>query len=250
MTWIETLFPAPILNTADFLSVFGGTDGQSIPLNQDGHPYHYEFIALQGMQFECIGKPAPFILEIRWPSYSFEPLFIDLRFCKIALKPSQYKQCSYTADYLLDHMESRIGTPYIWGGNYAFGIPSMLEYYPPKGKIDARTEELWTFRGLDCSGLLFEASYGTTPRNTSHLLKYGRSLRCNEEILPLDMIIYPGHVLFVRDKESIIESKSPFGVRICPLHQRLDEISQERTYVREWDASIDPNLHFTIRRFL
>ena len=113
-------------------------------------------------------------------------------------------------------------------GNWARGVPEMLAYYPPQPPLDKKIETLWTLQGLDCSGLLFEATNGATPRNTSQLLKFGRSLLPSEQLKPLDMIIYPGHVLFVRDENTIIESKSPFGVRICSLIQRVKELSQTR----------------------
>ena len=154
-------------------------------------------------------------------------LYIDQRFCRSSSFTNPPSLNNFRQN-ILHHMESRVGTPYVWGGNWASGVPEMLLYYPPQKPLDKQTEIFWTMQGLDCSGLLFEATQGATPRNTSHLLQFGRSLSPSEPLQPLDMIIYPGHVLFVRDENTIIESKSPFGVRICPLKERMEEISQTR----------------------
>ncbi len=248
MEWIEILKPCPVLNTPKFSAVFSGNH---LPLNEKGHPYHFEFVALPGMRFSLLQELPHYIVQIAWPKYGVKPLYIDRRFAASCSIPSSKKEFIPSARHLLEHMEQRVGTSYVWGGNWATGIPEMLSFYPPKKELLPRTEELWTFRGLDCSGLLFEASNGLTPRNTSHLLKFGKSLRSENfsELLPMDLIVYPGHVLFVRDPLTIIESKSPFGVRICSLVERLKEIQQKRTYLKNWTPTANPNSHFTIRRF-
>jgi len=244
MKWVKVLAPAPVLNTADFQSIFC----KAMPLNGDGHLEAYEFVALPGMCFKLLSEMDQNILQISYLEYSSSPLFIDRRFCQFLERPIDPLPATWTAASLLERMEKRIGTPYVWGGNWANGIPQMLELYPPRGKILPRIKELWTFRGLDCSGLLFEASSGTTPRNTSALVHYGQSLE-NDDLLPMDMIVYPGHVLFVRDQDTIIESKSPMGVRIELLKVRLDEILAERKFVRNWLKETDSANSFTIRRF-
>lgn len=245
-SWIEIIKPAPVLNTPDFHAVF---KEKSLPLDGFGHPLAYEFVALPQMQFKVLQPIKPNILQIQWPTYSDAPLFIDSRFCNAVTNCKPRIQYAFDPLAILNHMERRIGTPYVWGGNWADGIPEMLHYYPPTEPLSTKMQTLWTMQGLDCSGLLFEASNGTTPRNTSHLLHTGRSLLPGEPLEPLDMIIYPGHVLFVRTPTTIIESKFPFGVRVCPLKERWDEISQERTLAPIWNPQLNPKTHFTVRRF-
>ena len=178
------------------------------------------------MVFQVSREIGPFILEGSFDRYPYSPIYFDRRFGHFCDQRPEVKGSLPSSAELLSHMEKRVGTPYVWGGNWAEGIPEMLQYYPPQGILSKRMEELWMMKGLDCSGLLFEASLGVTPRNTSELLFYGQEVKL-EELRPMDMIIYPGHVLFVRDQETIIESKAGFGVRICSLSERLCQIQSE-----------------------
>ena len=245
MKWFSVSRPTPVLNTASFRSIFSH---HSVPVDQDGHPPSFEFVALPSMCFEVLAELQDHILEIRWPEYHPRALYIDSRFGSIVSKNNVRKIVPLQAQEILQLMEKQVGAAYVWGGNWSAGIPEMLQFYPPSGSLNPRAKQLWTFHGLDCSGLLFEASGGSTPRNTSALVHFGTPLEANQ-LCHLDMIVYPGHVLFVRDSETIIESKSPFGVRIASLKDRLVEIQRERSFVRHWDYKTDPARSFTIRRF-
>jgi cell wall-associated NlpC family hydrolase len=66
--------------------------------------------------------------------------------------------------------------PYIWGGNSPIGSLRMLDLYPTNQAIDDLTRAKWTMAGFDCSGLLFWATDGYTPRNTSKLMMFGTGL--------------------------------------------------------------------------
>jgi len=243
MTWTQINTATPVLNTPDFEAVFGGPSGNAIPLNSFGHPKHFEFVALKGMRFEVVDQIGTYILQIRSPSYSDEPLYVDRRFCQ-PVDEAAPPSLNLSAQAILERMETRVGAAYVWGGNWADGVPEMLLYYPPRSPLDQRTQTLWTLQGLDCSGLLYEATHGATPRNTSHLLRFGRTVLQTEPLQVLDMILYPGHVLFVRDQTTIIESKSPFGVRICSFEKRWNDICD----LCRGDANVGAS--FTIRRFL
>jgi hypothetical protein len=245
MDWIQLTRPAPILNTSHFDRIF---HKNQVLVDAQGHPRSFEFVALPGMAFQII-ESGPTIVKILCPTYSDQPLYTDRRFGRIVSSPPQPQRSLPNAQTLLAHMESRIGTPYVWGGNWAEGIPEMLQYYPPTEPLTPRNLELWTLQGLDCSGLLFEASGGVTPRNSGQLLKYGKALKISDLLKPLDMLVYPSHVLFVRDQKTIIESKSPFGVRICPLQDRFLEIQKERAFTEVWTDQTDPASHFMLRRF-
>jgi cell wall-associated NlpC family hydrolase len=155
-------------------------------------------------------------------------------------------------------MKSLIGYPYMWGGNYADGIYSMLNYYQPKNEIDARTKNLWILKGVDCSGLLYQSTAGYTPRNTSSLLNYGDPVNIEDkpfdEILqllkPLDLIVIKGHVLIVIDENTTIESTPEKGVHTSELKTRLQKIMEEHKPVNEFGKRMWKNKEFVVRRWL
>ncbi len=238
--------PTPVLNTPDFLFAFGGKTGTEIPLNERDLPFCFEFVALPGTLFQVLRYIDIHVAEVLCPSYSNSPLYIDTRFTKpgtTALIPQMPSR-----ELILHRMELRIGAPYVWGGNWGSGIPELMNYYPPKGHLDLKTQQLWTLQGVDCSGLLYEATRGATPRNTNQLIYFGKSI-INSQLQPLDMIVYPGHALFILDSDTVIESRYPRGVICSDLKTRMGELLQTRSQVFEWKPDLDPTKHFVIRRF-
>ncbi|HSX26669.1 MAG TPA: hypothetical protein VLE89_06655 [Chlamydiales bacterium] len=243
MKQIQTNQPTPILNTPDFSYAFGGKNGKEIPLDAKGHPFCFEFVALKGTPF-TVEKEFSSILQVSCSFYPSSPLFLDRRFVTSYNAP--FSPQLPEKKIILERMEKLTGTPYVWGGNWSPGIPEMLSYYPPKDLLDEKTKTYWSLAGVDCSGLLYQATGGATPRNTSQLIHYGKALKINDLPQPLDMIIYPGHVLFVLNANFSIESKFPFGVIQRPLKERLEELG---SFVDEWTPDLDPTRHFMIRRF-
>lgn len=234
MSWLLINQLTPFLNTPHFDKVFGGETGNQLPLNECGHPYNYEFVGFPGMSFPITKQVSEYIVEIRWLIYSQRPIYTDIRFGTIVKNEPIRKETKLpSAQTILERMEKRIGASYVWGGNSCDGIEALLKLYPPKIPIDERTKKLWSFQGTDCSGLLFEATEGKTPRNTSHLLYYGKNLEIDLtrtqiiNLKPLDMILYPGHVLFVKDEKTIVESKAPIGVRTLSIEERVEDLRSE-----------------------
>lgn len=253
---IEITTPTPVLNTPDFHHAFGGDDGKHIPRNPFGHPLYYEFVALKGMRFHVIKKIGD-IYQIRFLQYSDQELYIDSRFTGPSTGTIEKSSSFPDKKTMAQKMEKLLGTKYVWGGNWSAGIRKLLQFYPPKGKISQETKLLWTMKGVDCSGLLFEASNGMTPRNTSQLVYFGKSVpiagRSSSEILsllkPLDLVVWPGHVWYVLNERFSIESKAEFGGVIRRhLLERLEETCLERQGVNDWTPSLNPRAHFVIRR--
>ena len=247
--WIEIEKPAPVLNTPHFRSVFGGSDGSVVQRDASGHPRSFEFVALAGMTFRIIRRIEECILQVSHETYPSRALFIDQRFGTIRKGPyRQAKPSLPDFDTILARMQERVGTPYIWGGNWADGIPELLSWYPPQKSLDKHMKILWTLQGLDCSGLLYEATRGATLRNTSQLIYCGNPIDKIEALRPLDMIIYPGHVLFVRDQHTVIESRFPEGVCIADLKERLQDLHSSRQQVSQWPPQIESHKSFIVRR--
>ena len=86
------------------------------------------------------------------------------------------------------------------------------------GNINKETLRLWRLEGVDCSGLLYQATGGYTPRNTSSMKDFGDEVKISglplEQISflvrPLDLIVCTGHVVIVLNGQptAVIKKKS------------------------------------------
>ncbi|MFZ4589919.1 MAG: peptidoglycan endopeptidase [Ignavibacteria bacterium] len=255
----------PVLNTYDQFLVFGGTDGSSVKLDNRGLIGEMEFIAFPGTVFNII-EIVDFqdrglkYYKVKTDDYQYNgDFYIDSRFVntydekpngRIIEKPNQSD--------VLKFMKSLIGYPYMWGGNYADGIYTMLNYYQPKSEIDTRTKNLWILKGVDCSGLLYQSTAGFTPRNTSSLLNYGEAVNIEDKTLeeiipalkPLDLIVIKGHVIIVLDENTTIESSPDKGVHTSELKIRLSRIMEDHKPVNEFGKRMWKNKEFVIRRWM
>ncbi|MEK7340518.1 MAG: hypothetical protein WBD50_00990 [Candidatus Rhabdochlamydia sp.] len=243
--------PVPVLNTPGFASCFGGEDGRSIPLDDQGLMRGLETILLPGSSLILKQKISEHIWEIEIPSYSGEKLYVDKRLVNKSL-PTEQSNNLFTADKLCKTLKGLIGTPYLWGGNWPLGIDEMLKLYPPSIDFSSLSEKIqntWLLKGVDCSGLLYYSTNGYTPRNTSDLVNYGKAVLMKKEIAqivqPLDLIVWEGHVIIVIDKEFCIESTIEKGVHLRCLPERIEEVLKTRKLVHE-NPSDDS---FVIRRW-
>jgi len=236
----------PILSTPNWHDVFGGETGCSLDLNEKGFLLSVETIALPGTKFEVIQQCSTHIYEIKTTDYrSSCKLFIDVRFAQEVSSnaPDRIPHLP-RAHEILKKLEEFQGISYVWGGNYSKGIPEILSYYPPSKPIDDHIRNIWSFQGVDCSGLLYEATHGFTPRNTSELVKYGLEIpyreRSTEEIVadlkPLDLIVWKGHVIIVFSSTSTIQSKEGKGVIFSRIEDSLKIAAEQSVpfYIRRW----------------
>jgi hypothetical protein len=239
--YFHTKIPAPILNTFDFSSIFDITTGE-VRCDEKGHIRALEFIALKDMVFEIKEHVEGNIYRVSIPIYSKDSLFLDKRFGELCTGSSiRLEEKSFDRDELLQKLLSFLGISYLWGGNWSRGIPEMLLFYPPQNIFSNEKKDKWQLKGIDCSGMLFEATGGLVPRNTFELMSFGRCVATektsiNEIILkvePLDMVVYKGHVMIVVDRDKLIESREGHGVIISSLEKRLLEIFCP-FYVRRW----------------
>src|SRR5205085_2657582 len=93
-------------------------------------------------------------------------------------------------------------------------IPQMSKFYPQlKAPLDQADR---VCKGLDCSGLLYEAADGYPPRNTSQLCTFGEKIDVDKFDVGavqkvaerLDRMVWKGHVILIFN----LEEK---GVFIC-----------------------------------
>jgi len=254
----------PVMNTYDFFLVFGGNAGNTVKLDDRGLIAEMEFIALPGTVFNIneiieFGDKELKYFRVTTDEYNYKGNFyIDSRMVKTAFsKPNDREKIMPGKSEILFNMKKINGFPYMWGGNYAYGLFEMLKLYPPKGEIDEKTKFLWILQGVDCSGLLYQATNGCTPRNTSSLVTYGLPVdiadKTIDEIIPLlkplDLIVWSGHVVIVFDGESTIESSPPKGVYMSNIKERLTEIMSERYPVNELGQRMWKKKEFVVRRW-
>ena len=251
----------PVLNSPEFSSVFGGKTGTDVKLDKEGLIAEMEFIAFPNTVFDINGTEVRneiLYYEVTTNDYQYNSakLYIDSRFVKTYSKrPEERKKILPEKDEIVINLKSFLGYPYMWGGNYADGISEMFEYYPPKGNVSDNTKDLWILKGLDCSGLLYQATDGYTIRNSSSLTSIGSAVEIKDKsateiselVIPLDLIVWNGHVVIVLDKETVIESTPAYGVHTTNLIVRLNKIMNERKPENDWNSS--SGKRFVIRRW-
>lgn len=258
----------PVLNTPDFKSVFGGKDGRTLRKDRCGQLRSLEFVALPGTVFtveEEIWKSGRKIYRVTTSDYPYPATggyYVDAGFTRIQQdRPAERKALLPTKEEIIASLKKMNNSRYVWGGNSSHGIAGTVQQYPPAGggALSSADADLWRVRGVDCSGLLYEATGGYTPRNTSALVSFGRSVsiagRSLKEIaavlMPLDLIVWPGHVLIVIDGNNVIESRLACeepekGVRISTLDSALAGVMSRRKPV---DSLKNSGKEFVVRRW-
>ena len=240
----------PVLNTPALAAIFSGHDGKILKTDRCGQVRELEFIALPGTSFRIIkeirnGKMTVFQVETAdYPPPSGRGLYVDSRLIETNdTEPPPRLRKQPEADAIIAALKEAVGASYVWGGNTLQGVPELA--------------------GLDCSGLLYHATDGWTPRNTAQLVAFGRAVpivgKTPDELakllLPLDLIVWNGHLVIVADMETTIESrllcgkKGNGGVTATPLLKRLKEIMRTRRSMDVWPGEGKQQDAFVVRRW-
>ncbi|MBS0648414.1 MAG: hypothetical protein JSS10_04215 [Verrucomicrobia bacterium] len=245
--WIAKI-PTPIFNTAEI-------PFNQLPLKKDaqGRLTEIETIAFPGTRFKSVRPVNDIVLQVETAEYpSSKPLYVDRRFLQKAPEDLQerIKQLPSVQE-ILQWMEHRVGLRYFWGGNWDVGISEILELYPHLQQANEEDQDDALCRGLDCSGLLYQATQGITPRNTSELIHFGKELSLHHlslgqiqaELKPLDLLVWKGHVILVRSPTTLIESRIHQGVVVSDFETRYAEViamlkeQNKQLYFRRWHPS-------------
>ncbi|GFO54486.1 hypothetical protein GMSM_14930 [Geomonas sp. Red276] len=205
--YVVAVSPAPVLKTPDFPRVFGGT----VRLDPCQGVRPIEFVALPGTLFRVEGEQrvgGVLVYRVTTNDYPYPTssgYFVDARFvAEPEGTPVERPRALHRLSEVQKRLMAALGKPYVWGGNVKDGIPLLRELYP-KGNPLA---------GVDCSGLLYQATDGFTPRNTSALTSFGKGVpvaglsadQIADRLEPLDLIVWKGHVMVVLDDDSVIQS--------------------------------------------
>lgn len=262
------LVPAPVLNTPDFKGVFGGPGGADLKMDRCGQVRELEHIALPGSVFKILKKMrsgSADIYQVETDEYTAPPnvrLYVESRFLRLETAAVLPRQKSLPSrDGIVAALLATVGSRYVWGGNVPGGVPELSTWFFKVGREIDRDRN--TLAGLDCSGLLYHATGGWTPRNTSQLLLYGQGVliagKTSAEIAaalqPLDLVVWNGHVVIVLDRHTAIESRLECGkpgnggVVVTQLSQRLAEIMRTRQPANAWPNGKKGHNSFVVRRW-
>ncbi|MBI4863471.1 MAG: peptidoglycan endopeptidase [Candidatus Riflebacteria bacterium] len=270
--WAIARGPTPVLDTPDFRSVYGGKNGLSIKLDKADLVREVETVAFPGTVFtvhqELPGWGGATMLRVTTDEYPFpskKGYYVDSRFVTLSsTRPGERPRKLPGPLMLRYRLRSALNRLYVWGGNWRDGIPAMLRYYPTATRLDDTAWKMWTLRGVDCSGLLCEATDGWTPRNASALVKFGRAIpiagltppEIAARLEPFDLIVWHKHVVIVLDRGHVIQSRTddqvegaPGGVRIDELVGYLGRLMKEFTPVDSYDDPAPTRDKFVVRRW-
>lgn len=258
----------PVLNTPAFDRIF--RNDNTLKQDRCGQVREMEFIALPGTTFtilEVVGGAAGRVLRVttsEYPTTAGTSLYVDRRFVTESdTLPRARERLLPDRTAIADSLREAIGLPYVWGGNVSSGVTELARYFYRTPLPPARQNSL-LLKGLDCSGLLYQATNGYTPRNTSELVSFGQPVTIQghsaadiaRKLQPLDLIVWKGHVVIVLDGETAIESRlecgapSHGGVVATPLLQRLKEVMRTRRPADRWPAGGKQGDLFVVRRWL
>src|SRR5579872_5494121 len=73
-------FPTPVLNSPDFSQIFGGDDGATLPLDDQGLLRPVETVLLKGTKVVITGREREGIYKISTEAYQGDKLYVDGRF--------------------------------------------------------------------------------------------------------------------------------------------------------------------------
>ncbi len=261
MQYAVTQWPTPVFNTPHVPHCFGGKDGDTLPLDEQGLMRTVETILFPHAKIQLFERVAQSsIWRISTHEYDYGGnYYIDARFVQLVPHiPANRTIVIPAMPTILSKLERLMGTRYVWGGNWPQGIDLVPLLYPsrtPLHQLSALIQDTWKFKGLDCSGLFHYVSAGYTPRNTSSLIHFGKAVPIEglsvsgiiKKVNDLDLIVWEGHVVGVFDEKTTIESRAPKGVIKAKFSERLIEIMKDRKPVNQWDESEGPR--FVIRRW-
>jgi hypothetical protein len=272
--YAQAVLPTPVFNTPEVSSVFGTRYMKTAHAHEAGLLRELEFIALPDtvLSIEAVirmGETTVYrVATDEYPYPSTDGYYVDCRFVRTCeVKPPDRAKRLPDKDAIIASLIAAEGSAYLWGGNLREGIPQLLIFYPPSRSLTPAEHGRWILQGLDCSGLLYQATGGCTPRNTSSLVTFGKPVpianlsgpQIIQAIEPLDIIVWPGHVIIVLDRDRVIESRPDYdatqagnqgGVRIRKIGEALSEIMKDRVPVHNFDrAGSAVQKQFVIRRW-
>jgi hypothetical protein len=208
----------PIFNTPDFIikmSLNGGID-------KTFHNRILETILFPKRAVSLIDDSED-IISIRSLDYEQDNKWYTNR-CFLERGEQVEKAALPSKKIILEKLRNFPKIPYLLGGTTP--NPIFLELSLRYNPFENRHKKLF---GIDCSGILHYVTNGYTPRNTSGLLKTYKRV---DTLEPLDLILFPGHVIIYLGDGLCIESREIDGVIISLWQSRKQGIKAPYTFIR------------------
>lgn len=266
----------PVYHSSDLPGIFGGADGKTLKLDDSEQIDELEFIALPNTAFTITDTKTVNGVKVFRVTTNDVPdvtegkgYWVDARLVKTqSTAPAERQKSLPSEETIINNMKTASGSLYVWGGNVHAGLENMLSLYKPNGTLDELTQKKWELDGVDCSGLLYEATGGYTPRNTSDLVYYGQPIDIAGEtadqivakLKPLDLIAWKGHLMIVINNGQTIESRWDYdtsteqpegGVRVRDLKYVIEEtLAAGKIPVNNYDDTVpEGKKKFVVRRW-
>lgn len=232
--------PIPLFNTPHFLNP-PEFDAQGLWLS-------LETILLPGNTYTVVKQGD--IVTITTKSYpSLNPLYTDLRFIdRSELFKGDINALPPSLDSFLHRIEKCVKNkvPYLWGGNLPKGDERMGRLLYDYTFLSKEQQRACSLTGVDCSGLIYWASNGVTPRNSSGLIFAGIPVITLDCLKPGMLIGWKGHVLIVTEK-GIVESAAGKGVICTPTEEKIEALLKERNFLTSWPSTPPETPSFVVR---
>ena len=217
--------PTPVFNTKKLKQLF------SLPFSLDKFGLLAEVEVVLYPYVTVTIKGDGDIVQVQTDDYpSSTPLFTHRHFLDQTNTLKPQKRIRPSTQAMIKSLQDMPNLPYVWGGNFPEGVKDLFELFKPKREMTTWEWQFYHLRGVDCSGLIYNVTHGTIPRNTGPLYK-----ECNPidfPSKPLDLIFTPGHVLIYLPQDKVIESRLYQGVTITNWPSRLREIELKDPWVK------------------
>ena len=189
--------------------------------------------------------------------------YVDSRFIELTENKQKERIPNLPSKaWVLKNLHDALGYDYVWWGSYYKWIPEMEEFFPSEIVPSIKQMRQKLFRWVDCSGLLYQATDGYTPRNSRSVANFWSAVKIKwlsideiiEKVEPLDVIAWAWHVIIVYNNKYTIESRwfenFKGWVILTDIKTRLEEITKTRTWVDDYsDPSLPDKEKFVIRRW-
>lgn len=235
-----TRYATPVFSTWEFDQIFDQKN--SLPIDAEGRIPALRMILLPNTPVQRVEEKEG-ATEIILSDCPKKKCYVDSRFLTSCY--AMQRKTLPKSEQIIEQLYERIGTPYLYGGNYSKGIEEISQYYPPPLDISSEMKRMWHFQGVDSPGLIYETAEGQVPRFIEGLVHLGfpipslnKSLEeISRQLKPLDLLICEGTLSIVLDHNHVITCTDE--VVMLDLRTTLWRLMQKKgLIIRRWHPNL------------